>query len=194
MDEREQHRSSVVHEAARLFHLYGYAVASLDLVARELRLQSVQEYFDDEEALAMAAFDYGLACAERVLDESMPPEGGALDRLGGFVAGFRSMVESPPSDGCCPVFYVAPNHPGALPFLRSRVQAAVSAWRHRIRRVVRLGVRDGEIHPAIDPEEVASVLLNTLEGAAAMYLLYEYASYLDRAQTYLSAYLSGIAS
>ena len=194
MDEKEQHRTTVIHEAARLFHHYGYAVSSLDLVARELRLQSVAELFEDEEALAMAAFDYGLACAERLLDESMPPEEGALSRLEGFVGGFCGMVESTPSEGCCPVFTVSPHHPGALPFLRSRMQAAVSGWRHRIRRVVRLGLRDGEIHPAIDPEEVALLLVSTLEGAAAMYLLYEDSSYLDHAQTHLSTYLSSIAA
>ena len=194
MDEKQQHRSNVVHEAARLFHLYGYAVSSLDLIARELRIQGIPEYFENEEALAMAAFDYNLACAERVLDECMPPDECALERLGGFVDGFRGMVESTPLDAGSLIFCLTPLQPGALPFLRSRIQAAVSGWRHRIRRVIRLGLRDGDIHPAVDPEEVASVLLSTLEGAAAMYLLYEDSSHLDRAQTHLSAYLSGIAA
>ncbi len=194
MERTEQIRTRVVQEAAQLFNQYGYALASLDLVARELRVRDVPEYFPDEESLAMAAFDYGVERAERVLDESTIEQVGALNQLAGFIGGFRGLVEFPPTDGGCPVFIVSPHQPGALPFLRSRTQDAISGWRHRIRRIVRFGLRDGEIHPGVNPEEVASIFLSTLEGAVAMYLLYEDASHLDRAQAHLSAYLSDIAA
>lgn len=197
MANAERQRTRVVREAARLFHRYGYAVASLDLVARELRIREVREYrdyFADQESLAVAAFDYGVERAEQALDRAMFARDGAMNRLDGFVDGFRSLVEHPDDDGGCPLFRVAPHQPGALPFLQARTREVVSQWRHRIRRTVRFGLRDGEIHPGTDPEEVAAVMLSNLEGAAAMYLLYEDASHLDRAQAHLSSYLSGIVA
>ena len=193
MERTEQVRSRVVQEAAKLYNQYGYALASLDLVARELRVRDIPEFFEDQETLAMAAFDYGVERAARVLDEAIHAQEGWLNQLAGLVGGFRGLVEYPPSDGGCPVFNVSPHLAGALPFLRARTQNAISGWRHRIRRIVRYGLRDGEIHPGVDPEEVASVFLSTLEGAVAMYLLYEDESHLDRAQAHLSAYLSEIA-
>lgn len=194
MERAEQVRTRVVQEAARLYNQYGYALASLDLVARELRIRDVPEVFDDQEQLAMAAFDYGVDRAEGVLDEAIREQVGSLNQLAGLVGGFRGLVEFPPDAGGCPVFNVAPHQAGSLPFLRARTQDAISGWRHRIRRIVRYGLRDGEIHPGVDPEDVASIFLSTLEGAVAMYLLYEDGSHLDRAQAHLSAYLSEIAA
>lgn len=194
MERTEQIRTRVVREAARLFNQYGYALTSLDLVAREMLVRDVPEFFEDRESLAMAAFDYGVDRARRVLDESINAHDGALNQLAGLLGGFRGLVEYPPIDGGCPIFNVSPHIPGALPFLRSRTQDAVSSWRHRIRRIVRIGLRDGEIHPSVDPEEVASIFLSTLEGAVAMYMLYDDTSHLDRAEKHLSAYLSEIAA
>jgi AcrR family transcriptional regulator len=187
-------RNHVVKEAARLFGRYGYATTSIDLVVRELRLSDVPDYFDDFEMLAKAAFDYGVERSERVLDEAVHAQDGVLNQLAGLIGGFRGLVEYPPADGGCPVFGFSPNVPGAFPFLRSSAQQAVSRWRHRIRRLVRTGIRNGEIHPGADPEGVSSIFLNTLEGAVVMYLLYEDVSHLDRAQAHLSNYLSEIAA
>ncbi len=194
IESTELQRDRVIQEAARLFDQYGYAVASLDVVARELRVRNVREYFEDQESLAVAAFDYGVEISERALDASMFSQDGALNQLAGFVEGFRGLVERPPTDGYCPVVSIASNQPGALPFLRTRTREAISRLRHRIRRTVRFGIRDGLIHPGVDPEEVASVVLHTLEGAAALYLLYEDVSHLDRAQAHLSAYCNSIAA
>ncbi len=193
MERIEEIRLRVVQEAARLYNQYGYALASLDLVARELRIRDLPDYYEDQEVLAMAAFDYGVAHAERVLDEAVHLQEGSLNQLAALLGGFRGLVEYPPNECGCPVFNVSPHLAGSLPFLRSRTQDAISGWRHRIRRIVRYGLRDGEIHPGIDPEEVASIFLSTIEGAVAMYLLYEDGSHLDRAQAHLSAYLSEIA-
>jgi hypothetical protein len=92
------------------------------------------------------------------------------------------------------VFGFSPGVAGALPFVRSSAQQAVNRWRHRIRRLVRTGIKNGEIFPGVDPEEVSSIFLSTLEGAAVMYHLYDDASHLDRAQKHLRAYVGEIAS
>ncbi len=194
MERTQQIRARVVEEAARLFNRYGYATASLDLVVRELRLRDVPDFFDDVETLAKAAFDYGVERSDRVLDEAVLAHEGPLDQLAGLVGGFRGLVEYPPDHGGCPVFCVSPNAPGAFSFVRASAQEAISRWRHRIRRLVREGIKLGVVHPGVDPEEVSSIFLSTLEGAVVMYLLYDDASHLDRAQRHLSSYLAEIAA
>lgn len=184
----------VLREAARLFSRYGYATTSIDLVVRELRLSTYPHDLDDLETLAKAAFEYGVERSDRQLDDAVSPHQGAVNRLAGLICGFRELVEHPPPEGGCPVFSFSPGVVGALPFVRSSAQQAVNRWRHRIRRLVRTGIKHGDIYPGVDPEEVSSVFLSTLEGAAVMYLLYEDATHLDRAQQHLCAYLSRIAS
>lgn len=194
MEGTVQIQTRVIREAARLFNRYGYATTSLDHVVRELRLYGVPDVFDDIEALAKAAFDYGVERSDRVLDEAVWAHQGTLNQLAGLIGGFRGLVEYPPADGGCPIFSVSPHVPSALPFLRSSAQEAVSKWRHRIRRLVRTGIKRGEIHPGVDPEEVSSIFLSTVEGAVVMYLLYDDSSHLDRAQRHLSTYLTEIAA
>lgn len=194
MPQTLQIQPRVVREAARLFSRYGYVTTSFDHVVRELRLYGAPEGVDDIEALAKAAFDYGVERADRALDEAVWAHQGALNQLAGLIGGFRSLVEYPASDGGCPIFRASPHVPGALPFLRSSAQEAVSSWRHRIRRLVRTGIKHGEIHPGVDPEEVSSIFLSTVEGAVVMYLLYDDPSHLDRAQRHLTTYLTEIAA
>ena len=184
----------IVREAARLFSRYGYATTSVDLVVRELRLSTSTDYFDDLETLAKAAFEYGIERSDRLLDAAVCGHKGTVDRLAGLVCGFRALVDNPPDEGLCPVFSFSPSVAGALPFVRSSAQQAVSRWRHRIRQLLRTGIKNGEILPGVDPEEVSSIFLSTLEGAAVMYHLYDDASHLDRAQKHLYAYIDEIAS
>lgn len=192
MTRTDQLRTRVVEEAAGLFNRYGYAVTSVDLVLRELRVRKLPAVFEDAEILAKAAFDYDLECADRVLDQATLEHDNPVDQLAGLIRGFRSLVERPSRHGVCPVFCASAHTRGAFSFVRTSTQDAVRRWRHRIRRLIREGIKLGMIAPSADPEELSSVILATLEGAAAMYLLYDDPSHLDRAEGHLAEYVGNV--
>ena len=51
------------------------------------------------------------------------------------------------------------------PTLRGLAREALKDWRIRLIRIVRDGIRDGEIHREAIPREVANTIIATLEGA-----------------------------
>lgn len=194
MEYDDETRSAVVIEAARLFNQFGYDVASLDIVERELRFRApsdplTDDLLRDREALAMTAFDYAVEQTNTRLYAGVNDETDAVDQLLAIVQAFRALVESPSSEGGCPVFDAALHSASALPFLEDMARSAVSEWRRRVRHIVRRGIQVGDVHPAADAEEVASIIVGTMEGAIFLYRIYNDASHLDRSVAYLAHYL-----
>ncbi len=102
----------VVIEAARLFNHFGYDVASLDLVERELRVRAsadaqARDLLNDREALAAAAFDYAVEQTNSMLYAAADGADHSVDQLSAIIAAFRSFVENPPVEGGCPIFTAA---------------------------------------------------------------------------------------
>lgn len=190
MEESHETTTLLVAEAARLFNQFGYAASSLDLVRRELRLNSFSDHaFGDGERLARAAFDYAAAAADSILEDAVNAETTTTGRLEALVGAFRRFVEDPPVAGGSPVFHAAVQSTHAFPFLEERAREIVNGWRHHVRRIVREGIRLGEIKPSAQPEHVASVIVGTMEGAIFLHRIYNDATHLDRSELYLNRFL-----
>ncbi len=192
MEHSDDSRRDVVIEAARLFNHFGYDVTSLDVVERELRVRipdTTERLLQDREALAVEAFDYAVEQTNLLLYAAIDDDTHAVDQLLAIIQGFRVFVESPPIEGGCPVFDAALQSASALPFLEARARRAVSEWRRCVRRIVRRGIKIGQVHPAADAEEVASIIVGTMEGAIFLHRIYNDASHMDRSVAYLERYL-----
>lgn len=194
MEQHDESPHAVIIEAARLFNHFGYDVTSLDVVERELRVRAapdaaLDELLRDREALAMAAFDYCVEQTNVLLFDAAAAATDAVDQLYAMIAAFRLFVEHPSVQGGCPVFDAALQSNSALPFLEERARGAVSGWRRRVRQIVRRGIKVGEVHPAADAEEVASIIVGTMEGAIFLHRIYHDSSHLDRSVAYLGRYL-----
>jgi hypothetical protein len=62
-------------------------------------------------------------------------------------------------------------------------------WRRLIRKVVDLGIRHKEIGPKVESDQVATIVISTLEGALMLSLLYRDPLHLYRVQDSLFAYV-----
>lgn len=191
MDEHPKTQARVVAEAARLFNQLGYTIASLDMIERELHVHSLPgDPFANGESLARAAFDFAAEASDRLLEEAVAGEASTPDQLEALVTAFRRFVEDPPVEGGSPVFHAAVQSHQAFPFLEVRARDIVSGWRHRVRRIVRRGIKLGEIRPSARPEQVASIVVGTMEGAIFLYRIYDDTSHLDRSVEYLRRYFT----
>ena len=187
--ERQRNPTRAVAEAARLFNLLGYTVTSLDIVERELRVRWEQmDPSPGGEQLAREAFDFSAAASDRLLRTAVEAEETGPGKLDAFVTAFRSAMERPPVEGGSPALFAALPSFEALPFLEARVRAVVDGWRHHVRRIIRLGIRRGEFRPSALPEQVASIVVGTMEGAMFLHRLYGDASHVDRSIAYLHRY------
>ena len=65
-------------------------------------------------------------------------------------------------------------------------------WRTTIHRIVNKGIERQEIRPGVDADEVASILIATLEGAIMLSNLYKDPIYMQRAADHMERYIETI--
>jgi hypothetical protein len=94
--------------------------------------------------------------------------------------------------GGCPILNTAVESDDTHPLLRIHVQEAVNSIRALIASIVELGIRQGELADITDREQVATIVLATIEGAIMMSKLYGNDIYLDRAIEHLHQYIDSL--
>jgi TetR/AcrR family transcriptional regulator, transcriptional repressor for nem operon len=65
----------------------------------------------------------------------------------------------------------------------------MNSWLHLIRRIIETGVEKGEIKPEASADEIATIIIATLEGAIMMSKLYGDSIHMHRVINHLNQYL-----
>ena len=90
--------------------------------------------------------------------------------------------------GGCPILNTAIESDDTHPALRERARAAMDRWRALFRKTIERGISRGTVR-AVDADEVASVMIATIEGAVMMSKLYGDKAHLERAINHLQEYV-----
>ena len=149
-------------------------------------------HFSSKEELAAEAFRYAVARAEKVRFDKLDRSRGALDQLRLLVDRFVNMRSD--VAGGCAIFNTAIEADDGNPVLRGLALKALQDWKDRLARIVREGIRAGEIRKGTVPGRVANILIATLEGALTMSRLEGTKTPLEDAQVTLGAFLDGISA
>jgi AcrR family transcriptional regulator len=186
-------RQRIIAEAAPIFNQRGFAGCSMQDVMEATGLEKggLYRHFSGKEELAAEAFRYAVSRAEKLRYDKMDRTRGALDQLRLMVDRFVH-VRSDVAGGCA-IFNTAIEEDDGNPVLRGLALKALQDWKDRVRRIVKNGIRTGEIQTGTDASRVANVVIATLEGALAMSRLEGDKNALEDAQAMLGAFLDGIA-
>jgi hypothetical protein len=101
----------------------------------------------------------------------------ACDRLLALLDSFDGQTHELPLPGGCPIMNTAIEADHADPALRARACAAMTAWHGLLERIVRAGVREGQIRRGVSTPDVASFFIASIEGAVMLTHLYGDASH-----------------
>lgn len=196
MGKGEQTREHIIEQAAGLFNRKGYAGASMSDVMEATGLQKggIYRHFGSKEELAVEAFDFAVRRMGQRFADAVQGRSGAVERLGAIVRVYAAVPLDPPVPGGCPVLNAAVENDHGNPVLRERVRAAMDGIRDLVRRVAAQGIERGELRPDLDPDELATVLVATLEGAIMLTQLYDDAGHVRRAAEHLERHLEGCRS
>jgi TetR/AcrR family transcriptional repressor of nem operon len=186
-----QTREHIVREAAALFNRQGFAGASMSdvMAATGLQKGGIYRHFESKEALALEAFDYAVNQMAGRFTEALRDRDRAIDRLHAIIGVFAELHENPPVPGGCPVMNAGIENDDGNPALRERARLAMDGLRALIRRTAQGGIARGELRREADPDELASVMVSTLEGAVALSRLYDDGVHVRRAAGHLVRYL-----
>jgi TetR/AcrR family transcriptional regulator, transcriptional repressor for nem operon len=184
-------RENILRQAASLFNRHGFAGSSMADIMEATGLQKggIYRHFESKEALALEAFDFAVAIMGRRFAEAVEGTRHAVDRLDAIIGVFAELHDDPPVPGGCPVMNAGIENDDGNPALRDRARLAMEGLRALILRTVDGGLRRGEIRPGTDGEELATVIVGTMEGAVALAKLFDDGSHVRLAAAHLRRYL-----
>jgi TetR/AcrR family transcriptional regulator, transcriptional repressor for nem operon len=185
MRKGEQTRERILARAAEVFNVRGAAGASLSdiMTATGLKKGGIYNHFGSKDELALASFDHAATLIERRFADVWDEEG--LAALFAFVETFRDYATYPPLPGGCPLLNTAIDSDDTNPELRERARRLAAGMRERLRRAVVAAQARGEVRPAVDADELSTVMLATLEGGVMLSKLDGDLAHLQRAADHL---------
>src|SRR5215207_7549225 len=167
-------RENIIRKAATLFNQHGFTGSSMSdvMAATGLQKGGIYRHFESKEQLAVEAFAYAVSLVGRRFAEALEGKTNAIDRLNAIVGVFAGLSTDPPVPGGCPVMNAGIENDDGNPALRERARRAMDGLRDLIRRTAEGGVARGQLRPETDCDELASVVVSTMEGGVALSKLY----------------------
>ena len=181
--------------AAPIFNQHGYEGSSLNALmeATGLKKGGIYRHFASKEELAAEAFDYTWEAAWNTRLLHVDEKANGIEKLKQLIANF--VEHRSPVAGGCPILNTAIDADDGNPVLRARVVKGLRSWVARLQRIVKQAQRRGETQPGVDAEEVATLIVASLEGALMMTRIQRKDKALRRVQSHLNRYLdSEVAS
>lgn len=191
MSKGEQTKENILRQAAELFNQQGYAGSSISDIMRVTGLQKggIYNHFKSKDELALQAFDYAFIQISQGYSTALKGKRHAVERLQAIIGIFHSYTDAPIIKGGCPLLNTAVESDDSHPALRQRTQQAMNSWRNLICRIIQIGINKGEVVAVVDPDEIATVIISTLEGAVMMSKLYGDSIHLQRAIAHLNQFI-----
>ncbi|ALF53458.1 TetR family transcriptional regulator [Nostoc piscinale CENA21] len=192
MSKGEETKTRILQQAAELFNQQGYAGSSISDIMRVTGLQKggIYNHFSSKDELALQAFDFAIALVSQRTKAAIRSKHHAIERLEAIMEVFSSFVEYPPIKGGCPLLNTAIESDDAHPGLRDRAQQAMNSWLNLISQIITKGIDRGEIRSGVNADEVATIIIATLEGAIMMSKLYDDVIHIQRIITHLKQYIN----
>jgi len=188
MAKGQETRERIITEAASLFNQRGFEGGSMsDLMeATGLEKGGIYRHFSSKEELAVEAFDYAWKSAFETRMQDLERIPNSIDKLKHFIANF--IERRPVVPGGCPLLNTAIDADDGNEVLRDRVRAALRQWRDSVSGIVETGIKHREIRQGVDPKEVATIIISSLEGALMVARLERKKDALLTAQSFLAHY------
>jgi TetR/AcrR family transcriptional regulator, transcriptional repressor for nem operon len=190
----ERTREKILAKSAQLFNCQGHAGASLADIMRETGLEKggIYNHFSSKEQLTLESFDYAYGLIQQRVKQALAGKLNAIERLLAIVSVFQGIVHEPPIAGGCPILNTAIEADDANVALRDRARGAMDDWSSTIHRIIDKGQYLHEIRPDILADDVASIIIATLEGAIMLSNLYKDPTHIERAAIHIIRYIETI--
>lgn len=164
-------REQIAELAAPLFNQRGYSGVSIADVMDATGLQKggIYRHFENKEELAVAAFDHAVdVMADRFRSALAIAPAMAHFRLLAVISVYADLPQNPPVPGGCPVLNAAVESDDGNPALRKRARVALQSLERLLVSILRRGQEDGDYPTSLNPDEIAPVIVASVEGAVAV--------------------------
>jgi TetR/AcrR family transcriptional regulator, transcriptional repressor for nem operon len=186
----ERTKQKIIEQVAPLFNAQGYFGTSLSDVLEVTGLPkgTIYRYFESKDELALAAFDFAYARLREKFSKAMRENRHTVKRLLAITTECSNLLDDPYLYGGCPIFNTAVEGDDAHPVLLQRAREAMDEWRKMIHITIRKGKERKEMK-AVNEDEIASVIISSIEGAIVMAKLYDDKKHIRRIVEHLNNYI-----
>lgn len=167
MSKGETTRQRIIAQAAPLFNQRGYKGCSLNDIMEVTGLEKggIYRHFSSKEELAAEAFDFAWATTFTRRTQGLDEIPNQVDRLKEYISRYVYRSGLP---GGCPLLNTAIDSDDGNLVLRERVQKALRDWKTMLVRILKDGIAAGTVSAEVVPEEVANLIISTLEGSVVL--------------------------
>ncbi len=189
MSKGEETRQRIVAQAAAMFNQRGFDGSSLSELMKATGLEKggIYRHFSSKEELAAEAFEYAWKAVWDARLRDLDSVANSVDKLKQLIANFVSRRSSVP--GGCPLLNTAIDADDGNPILRQSALKALALWRAQLVSIISAGKKRKEIRPGVDPAELATLIISSLEGALVVSRLERDPKALQSAQEHLQHYI-----
>ncbi|MFK7846678.1 MAG: TetR/AcrR family transcriptional regulator [Rhodothermales bacterium] len=193
MSKGAETRKEILARTVGLFNKHGYAGVSMAQVMEVTGLKKggIYNHFESKEQLALEVFDFAISKVRERFIEGLRGKKTAIERLHAIPEIMARYVSDPPVEGGCPVHNTAVDSTYTHPALQQRARIGMDELQNYIRITVEKGIARNELPASMDADDVAAIMLSTLEGALMMSKLYNDEAYMSRAVNHLRVFIDG---
>lgn len=187
-------RDKIIQCSAELFNTYGYNGCSLSdiMQATQLKKGGIYNHFKSKDEIAIEAFNHNY---DKVINRfkqqlaAINPKD-PIDKLYKVIDVFASFADDPVvKGGGCPIFNTAMDATNSHPELRRKAKIGIKGLKVYIELKLKEAIESNYLNGKLNPEEIASLFVMTLEGAIVMSRVNENTSCVGVASKYLKEFI-----
>jgi AcrR family transcriptional regulator len=156
----------IIEKTAPLFNTKGYAGTSLNDItdATGLTKGSIYGNFTNKDEVALAAFDYNLACVDEIISQEIRKQTTIQDKLLVYAYVYENFLKYPFPVGGCPILNTAIEADDTHPALKEKAANAINNWKNKLITFIQKGIDAKEFRPDVDAEQTALTMIAMIEG------------------------------
>jgi len=166
----EQTKKYIIERSAPIFNQKGYAGTSLSdiMEATGLTKGGIYGNFKNKDDIALAAFDYNVNVMFDEFRKAIKSQKDAINKLLTVLGFHKSIMYHPILNSGCPILNTSIEVDDTHPELKVRAIKALDIWKASVVKIIKNGIRYGDIKSDISPDKYADVLISLVEGGLMM--------------------------
>ncbi len=173
----------IIEKASGLLNTKGYLATSITDIMEKAGMEKggIYNHFKSKQELSLDAFSFSIETMSTTYQEAIRSKNASIEKLNAILEVFLLLAEGKLIPGGCPILNAAIESDDAHPALRDATRKAMNDLYDMILRIIRNGIKNGEVNSTIDSETFTTIFISTIEGSLMLTKLYNDTIYINRA-------------
>lgn len=192
MRKGERTKRMIIEKTSGLLNTQGYLATSMTDIMKKTGMEKggIYNHFKSKQELSLDAFSFSIETMSTTYQEAIRSKNASIEKLNAILEVFLLLAEGKLIPGGCPILNAAIESDDAHPALRDATRKAMNDLYDMILRIIRNGIKNGEVNSTIDSETFTTIFISTIEGSLMLTKLYNDTIYINRAIGFLKDYLA----